>query len=64
MNLVFISLMLEAWPNLSKYITNEELKKYINFGGVRITDNAMVEEFTVESYQNDLSREGDGIEAL
>ena len=54
----------EAWPILSKCIINEELKKYRNFGGVRITNNVLAEEDRVECYQNDLSREGDGIEAL
>ena len=55
---------LKAWPILSKYIINEELKKYRIFGWLRITGNVMIEEDTVERYQNDLSREGDGIEAL
>ena len=55
---------LKAWPILSKYIINEELKKYRNFDAVRITNNVLAEEDTVESYQNDLSREGDDIEAL
>ena len=40
------------------------MKKYRNFGGVRITNNVLAEEDRVECYQNDLSREGDGIEAL
>ena len=40
------------------------IEKFRSFGWVKITGNVMIEEDTVERDKNDLSREGDGIEAL
>ena len=54
----------EASPILSKYIIKEELEKYRNFGGVRIEDDVMIGEDSVESYQADLPREVEDIEIL
>ena len=52
----------EQSPILSKYIIKEELEKYRGFGGVRIEDDVMVGEDSVESYQKDLIRDIDQIE--
>jgi len=52
----------ETDPILSKYINIEELEKYRGFGGVRIEDNVMFGEDSVESYQIDLPRTVDEIE--
>ena len=40
------------------------MEKYRNFGGVRIEDDVMIGEDTVESYQADLPREVEDIEAI
>ena len=53
----------ESSPILSKYINKDELEKYRGFGGVRIEDDVMVEEDYVESYQNELPRTVEDIEA-
>ena len=53
----------EQSPVLSKYINIEELEKYRGFGGVRIEDDVMLEEDSVESYQIELPRTVDEIEA-
>ena len=47
---------------LSKYLNVEELEKYRGFGGVRIEDDVMVGEDSVESYQIDLPRTVEDIE--
>ena len=47
---------------LSKYLNVEELEKYRGFGGVRIEDDFMVGEDSVESYQIDLPRTVEDIE--
>ena len=52
----------EQSPVLSKYIIKEELEKYRGFGGVRIEDDVMIGEDSVESYQKDLIRDIDKIE--
>ena len=52
----------EASPILSKYIIKEELEKYRGFGGVRIEDDVMINEDSVESYQTDLPRSVEKIE--
>ena len=52
----------EASPILSKYIIKEELEKYRGFGGVRIEDDVMIGEDSVESYQTDLPRSVEKIE--
>jgi len=49
---------------LSKYLNVEELEKYRGFGGVRIEDDVMFEEDHVESYQQDLPRTVEKIEAI
>ena len=46
----------EQSPILSKYINIEELEKYRGFGGVRIEDDVMIGEDSVESYQKVLPR--------
>ena len=53
----------EQSPILSKYINIEELEKYRGFGGVRIEDDVMIEEDYVESYQKELPRTVEEIEA-
>ena len=53
----------EASPILSKYIIKEELEKYRGFGGVRIEDDVMIGEDSVESYQLELPRTVEEIEA-
>ena len=53
----------EQSPILSKYINKEELEHYRGFGGVRIEDNVMIGEDTVESYQLELPRTVEEIEA-
>ena len=50
-------------PVLSKYINKEELEKYRGFGGVRIEDDVMIEDDYVESYQIELPRTVEDIEA-
>ena len=52
----------EESPILSKYIIKEELEKYRGFGGVRIEDDVMIGEDSVESYQIDLPRTVEEIE--
>ena len=52
----------EASPILSKYIIKEELEKYRGFGGVRIEDDVMIGEDSVESYQTGLPRTVEEIE--
>ena len=47
---------------LSKYLNVEELEKYRGFGGVRIEDDVMVGEDSVESYQIDLPRTVEDVE--
>ena len=47
---------------LQKYINVEELEKYRGFGGVRIEDDVMIGEDSVESYQTDLPRSVEKIE--
>ena len=47
---------------LSKYINKDELEKYRGFGGVRIEDDVMVNEDSVESYQIELPRTVEEIE--
>ena len=51
-------------PVLSKYLNVEELEKYRGFGGVRIEDDVMIGEDSVESYQAELPREIDDIEKI
>ena len=46
----------EQSPFLNKYINIEELEKYRRFGGVRIEDDVMIGEDSVEIYQKDLPR--------
>jgi Xaa-Pro dipeptidase len=53
----------EQSPVLSKYINKEELEKYRGFGGVRIEDDVMIEDDWVESYQAELPRTVEEIEA-
>ena len=53
----------EQSPILSKYINIEELEKYRGFGGVRIEDDVMIEDDYVESYQKELPRTVEEIEA-
>ena len=53
----------EQSPILSKYINIEELEKYRGFGGVRIEDDVMFGEDSVESYQAELPRTVEDIEA-
>ena len=48
---------------LQKYINVEELEKYRGFGGVRIEDDVMIGEDSVESYQKELPRSVEEIEA-
>ena len=63
----FISFLMdeaEASPILSKYIIKDELEKYRKFGGVRIEDDVMVGEDSVETYQKDLPRTIEEIEAI
>ena len=52
----------EQSPILSKYINIEELEKYRGFGGVRIEDDVMFGEDSVESYQAELPRTIEEIE--
>ena len=54
----------EQSPILSKYINIEELEKYRGFGGVRIEDDVMIGEDSVESYQIELPRTVEQIEAF
>ena len=54
----------ESSPILSKYINKEELEKYRGFGGVRIEDDVMFGEDSVESYQWELPRTVDEIETF
>ena len=53
----------EQSPILSKYINIDELEKYRGFGGVRIEDDVMIEDDAVESYQMELQRKVEDIEA-
>ena len=53
----------EEDPALSKYINIEELEKYRGFGGVRIEDDVMLGEDSVESYQSELPRTIEEIES-
>ena len=53
----------EQNPILSKYINIQELEKNRGFGGVRIEDDVMIEEDYVESYQKELPRTIEEIEA-
>ena len=53
----------EQSPILSKYINIDELEKYRGFGGVRIEDDVMIEDDSVESYQMELPRKVEDIEA-
>ena len=46
----------ESSTVLQKYINVEELEKYRGFGGVRIEDDVMIGEDSVESYQIGLPR--------
>ena len=48
---------------LQKYINVAELEKYRGFGGVRIEDDVMIGEDSVESYQTELPRSVEEIEA-
>ena len=52
----------EQSPVLSKYINIEEFEKYRGFGVVRIEDNFMIGEDSVESYQAELPRTVEAIE--
>ena len=54
----------ESSTTLSKYINITELEKYRGFGGVRIEDNVMIGEDSVESYQEDLPRTIEQIETF
>jgi len=47
---------------MSKYINVEELEKYRGFGGVRIEDDVMIGEDSVESYQKILPRDVEDVE--
>ena len=49
---------------LQKYINVEEFEKYRGFGGVRIEDDVMINEDSVESYQADFPRTVEDIEKL
>ena len=49
---------------LQKYVNVEEIEKYRGFGGVRIEDDVMIGEDSVESYQLDLPRTVEEIEAF
>ena len=51
-------------PNLCKYVNVDKLEEYRGFGGVRIEDDVMVHENSVESYQEDLPREVEEIEKI
>ena len=53
----------ESSTVLQKYINVEELEKYRGFGGVRIEDDVMIGEDSVESYQMVLPRTVEEIEA-
>jgi len=53
----------ESSTVLQKYINVEELEKYRGFGGVRIEDDVMIGEDSVESYQTVLPRTVEEIEA-
>ena len=53
----------ESSTVLQKYINVEELEKYRGFGGVRIEDDVMIGEDSVESYQEVLPRTVEEIEA-
>ena len=53
----------ESSPIVSKYINKEELEKYRGFGGVRIEDDVMFGEDSVESYQWELPRTVEEIES-
>ena len=53
----------ESSTVLQKYINVEELEKYRGFGGVRIEDDVMIGEDSVESYQAVLPRTVEEIEA-
>ena len=52
----------ESSVTLQKYINVEELEKFRGFGGVRIEDDVMIGEDSVESYQLDLPRTVEEIE--
>ena len=54
----------ENSPILSKYLNVEELEKYRGFGGVRIEDDIMIGEDSVESYQAELPRTIEEIENI
>ena len=54
----------ENSPILSKYLNVEELEKYRGFGGVRIEDDVMIGEDSVESYQDELPRDIEEIERI
>ena len=54
----------ESSPVLSKYLNIPELEKYRGFGGVRIEDNVMFGEDSVESYQMELPRTVEEIENI
>jgi len=61
----FIDFLMDSALNdkvLSKYINKDELEKYRGFGGVRIEDDIMVHEDSVESYQEELPRTVEEIE--
>ena len=51
-------------PNLCKYVNVDKLEEYRGFGGVRIEDDVMVHENSVESYQEDLPRKVEEIEKI
>jgi Xaa-Pro aminopeptidase len=59
----FLMKQAEESAVLSKYINFDELKKYKDFGGVRIEDDVMIEDDYVESYQMELPRTVEEIEA-
>ena len=52
----------ETSTTLSKYLNIDELEKYRGFGGVRIEDDVMIGEDSVESYQLELPRTVQDIE--
>ncbi len=54
----------ENSPILSKYLNVEELEKYRGFGGVRIEDDVMIGEDSVEGYQDELPRDIEEIERI
>ena len=61
----FIDFLMDSALNdkvLSQYINKDELENYRGFGGVRIEDNIMVHEDSVESYQEELPRTVEEIE--